>query len=86
MAQVDYFLKIDGIEGESLQNGHEKEIALMSFSWGESNTGSFPGNMGRGSGKVSMQDFDFTAPINKSSPKLFLACTSKGGAHLLKGR
>jgi type VI secretion system secreted protein Hcp len=80
MAQVDYFLKIDGIDGESLQKGHEKEIEIMSFSWGESNAGSFSGNLGGGSGKVSMQDFHFTVPVNRSSPKLFLACAT--GEHI----
>ncbi len=73
-------MKIDGIDGESLQKGHEKEIELMSFSWGESNAGSFAGNMGGGSGKVSMQDFHYTVPINRSSPKLFLACAT--GEHI----
>ena len=80
MANVDYFLKIDGIDGESLQTGHEKELELMSFSWGESNAGSFAGNQGGGSGKVSMQDFHYTEPINRSSPKLFLACAT--GEHI----
>lgn len=80
MASVDYFLKIDGIDGESLQKGHEKEIEIHSFSWGEQNAGSFAGNMGGGSGKVAMQDFHFTVPINKSSPKLFLACAT--GEHI----
>ena len=73
-------MKIDGIDGESLQKGHEKELELMSFSWGESNVGSFSGNLGGGSGKVSMQDFHFTIPINRSSPKLFLACAT--GEHI----
>ena len=80
MAAVDYFLKIDGIDGESLQKGHEKELELMSFSWGEQNTGSFAGNQGGGSGKVSMQDFHYTIPVNKSTPKLFLACAT--GEHI----
>jgi type VI secretion system secreted protein Hcp len=80
MAAVDYFLKIDGIDGESMQKGHEKEIEIMSFSWGESNAGSFSGNLGGGSGKVSMQDFHFTVPVNKASPKLFLACAT--GEHI----
>ena len=80
MAAVDYFLKIDGIDGESLQKGHEKELELMSFSWGESNAGSFAGNQGGGSGKVSMQDFHYTIPVNKSTPKLFLACAT--GEHI----
>ena len=80
MALFDAFLKIEGIEGESLQKGHEKEIELSSFSWGEQNTGSFAGNLGGGSGKVSMQDFHYSVPINKSSPKLFLACAT--GEHI----
>ena len=80
MAAVDYFLKIDGIDGESMQKGHEKEIEIMSFSWGESNAGSISGNLGGGSGKVSMQDFHFTVPVNKASPKLFLACAT--GEHI----
>ena len=80
MALFDAFLKIDGIEGESLQKGHEKEIEISSFSWSEQNTGSFAGNLGGGSGKVSMQDFHYTVPINKSSPKLFLACAT--GEHI----
>ena len=67
MAAVDYFLKIEGIEGESLQKGHEKQIEIMSFSWGESNTGSFAGNLGGGSGKVSMNDFHFTVPVNSGT-------------------
>ena len=73
-------MKIDGIDGESLQKGHEKQLELMSFSWGESNTGSMAGNTGGGSGKVSMQDFHYTIPVNKSTPKLFLACAS--GEHI----
>ena len=52
----------------------------MSFSWGEQTPGSFSGNLGGCSGKVSMQDFHFTVPINKSSPKLFLACAT--GEHI----
>ena len=33
-----------------------------------------------GAGKVSMQDFHYTIPINKSTPKLFLACAT--GEHI----
>ena len=39
MALVDYFLKIDGIEGESQDSKHSKEIELESWSWGETQTG-----------------------------------------------
>ncbi len=31
---VDYFLEIDGVEGESTDAGHKGEIDVLSFSWG----------------------------------------------------
>jgi type VI secretion system secreted protein Hcp len=80
---TDYFLKLDGIEGESSQKGHENQIDLLSWSWGESNSGSSSDGGGSGSGKVSMQDFSFSMKINKSSPNLFKACAS--GAHIKEG-
>jgi type VI secretion system secreted protein Hcp len=80
MAQVDYFLKIDGIEGESLDSKHKNEIDLMSWSWGETNSGSHAYGGGGGAGKVVMQDFSFAMHINKASPKLLLACA--GGDHI----
>jgi type VI secretion system secreted protein Hcp len=77
----DYFLKIDGIPGESLDDKHKGEIELESWSWGETQAGSAShGGGGGGSGKVSMQDFHFTMAINKASPKLFLNCAS--GTHI----
>lgn len=77
---VDYFLKIDGIEGESGDAKHKNEIDIQSWSWGESNSGSHAYGGGGGAGKVSMQDFSFTMNVNKSSPKLVLACAS--GQHI----
>src|SRR2546426_10204129 len=80
MAAVDYFLKIDGIDGETNQKGHEKSIELESWSFGETNTGSMSRSGGGGAGKVAMQDFHFVMKINKASPKLFLACAT--GEHI----
>jgi type VI secretion system secreted protein Hcp len=34
LAVSDYFLKIDGISGESKDSKHKDEIELVSFSWG----------------------------------------------------
>jgi type VI secretion system secreted protein Hcp len=82
MAQVDYFLKIDGIKGESHVDGHKDEIQLESWSWGESNSGTFASGGGGGAGKVHMQDFHFVMHYNVSSPKLFLACAT--GQHIAK--
>jgi type VI secretion system secreted protein Hcp len=83
MAAVDYFLKLDGIEGESHDSKHKNEIDVQSWSWGESQTGTHAGGGGGGAGKVSMQDFHFVMQNNKASPKLMLACAS--GEHIKKG-
>ena len=82
MAAVDYFLKIDGIDGESADSKHKGEIDLESFSWGASQAGSHSTGGGGGAGKVSMQDFHFVMKVNKATPKLFLACAT--GEHIKK--
>lgn len=82
MAQVDYFLKIDGIPGESHDSKHKDEIDLLSWSWGETQSGTHVGGGGGGAGKVSMQDFTFTMRVNKATPKLMLACAT--GDHIKK--
>lgn len=76
MAAVDYFLKIDGIEGESQDAKHKGEIDVESWSWGESNSGTSAAGGGGGAGKVAMQDFHFVMRVNKASPKLLQACAS----------
>jgi len=80
MAAVDYFLKIEGIPGESTDSKHKDEIDIESWSWGETNSGSHAYGGGGGVGKVTMNDFQFTTKVNKASPKLFLNCAT--GAHI----
>ena len=70
---VDYFLKLDGVEGESIDAKHKDEIKILSWSWGE--TLPAAGSAG-GTGKVSLQDFRFSKTVDKASPKLMLACAS----------
>jgi type VI secretion system secreted protein Hcp len=82
MAAVDFFLKIDGVPGESHDSKHKDEIDVQSWSWGESNAGSHAGGGGGGAGKVAMQDFHFVMTMNKASPVLFLACAT--GKHIPK--
>lgn len=79
MAQVDYFLKLDGIDGESNDSKHKNEIDVESWSWGETNPAASAGG-GGGAGKVQMQDFHFTMKTSKASPKLFLSCAT--GEHI----
>jgi len=80
MAAVDYFLKLDGIDGESQDSKHKNEIDLLSWSWGETQAGTFQEGGGGGAGRVSMQDFNFVMRANKASPKLLLACAT--GEHI----
>jgi type VI secretion system secreted protein Hcp len=80
MAGVEYFLKIDGIPGESTDSKHKDEIVLTSFSMGVSNAGSVSSGGGGGEGKASFHDFNFTHKFDKASPLLMLACAT--GKHI----
>lgn len=75
-ATVDYFLKMEGIDGESTDAAHRNEIQIESWSWGMSQTGIGTGG-GGGAGKVSVHDISFSHKIDKATPKLFLA-TARG--------
>ena len=79
---VDYFLKIDGVDGESSDSKHKGEIDVYSWSWGATQSGTHASGGGGGAGKVSMQDFHFVMTVNKASPKLMLACAN--GQHFPK--
>jgi type VI secretion system secreted protein Hcp len=80
MALVDYFLKIDGIPGESQDSKHKGEIEIESWSWGAAQTGTASHGGGLGAGKVAMKDFQFVMKVNKSSPLLMRSCAS--GEHI----
>jgi len=82
MAVVDYFLKLEGIDGESEDKTHSKEIHIESWSFGEQQSGTMAHGGGGGAGKVQMHDFHFVMKTNSASPKLFLACAS--GEHIKK--
>src|SRR5438046_7908030 len=80
MAQADYYLKIDTIEGESDATGFEKQMQIESWSFGANNSGSAAQGSGLGTGKVSLQDFHFVVQNGNASPQLFLACAK--GYHI----
>ena len=80
MANVDYFLKIDGVDGESTDDKHKGEIEIASWSMGATNAGSFSSGGGGGTGKVSMNNFNIVKKTDKASAKLFTACCT--GEHL----
>jgi type VI secretion system secreted protein Hcp len=80
MAAVDYFIKFDGIKGESADAKHKDEIDVESWSWGETHPGTASSGGGGGAGKVSMQDFHFVMRLNRASIGLMEACAT--GQHI----
>jgi len=78
---VDFFIKFDGIKGESTDVKHKDEIDVESWSWGETHPGSASSGGGGGAaGKVAMQDFHFVMKLNRASPGLMKACAT--GQHI----
>lgn len=64
---VDMFIKIGAIEGESKDSKHAKEIDVLAWSWGMSQSGTTHGGGGGGAGKVNVQDVSFTKYVDSSS-------------------
>ncbi len=71
-ADVQMFLAVEGVQGESADQLHKGSIEIESFSWGLSQQITSR-TAGGGAGKVSMQDFHFVADFSKASPQLFSA-------------
>lgn len=80
---VDYFLKLDGIEGESEDEKHKKEIQILSWNWGANNVSSVSGTGGSGAGKVSLSDFNIMTNFDKATPKFFKSVCA--GTHIKTG-
>lgn len=80
MAQADYYLKIERVDGESCADGHKGEMDIESWNFSVYQTGTFFSGGGGGAGKAKFQDIRFTKKIDKASPKLMLMCAT--GQHL----
>jgi type VI secretion system secreted protein Hcp len=77
---VDYFLKIDGIDGESQQTGHVKELEMDNWSFGETQSGVATTATGSASGKVTLNEFRFSKRMDSASAKLMQYCAN--GKHI----
>jgi len=80
---VDFFFKLAGIEGESLDDKHKNEITVMSFSWGASQTTSVSGSGGSGAGKASLADLSIMKNYDASSAPMYKALLL--GTHIATG-
>ena len=81
---VEFFLKLDGITGESQVAGHVGEIQLSAYNFSGSNASSVAaGTGGSGVGKVSLGTINVTKQTDSASVKLFLNLCK--GTHIATG-
>lgn len=78
----DCFLKISTIPGECTDDKHSEWIEILSFSHGLSQPGSGSVSSGgaRSAERCDHQDFSVVKTLDKTSPKLALACCN--GEHI----
>lgn len=81
---VDYFLQIDGVDGESQDAKYANWIQVQAWQWAQENSGRWGMGSGGGAGKVNMTDFEFRMASNKASPKLFQMCAT--GDHITQAK
>jgi len=84
MAQLDYFIKIDQIPGESTDEKHKDEIEVLSYDFGmkHGDAGSSSTGGARTAGRVAHKPFRFSKVTDKASAKLLEKCCN--GTHIPK--
>ena len=80
---VDFFLKLDAINGESVDANHKDEISIMSFSWGASQVTSVAGTGGSGAGKANLMDLSIMKNYDSASSPMYKALLT--GTHIKTG-
>ena len=68
-AADDYFLKIDGVPGESAAGLAKDAIQVKEFSWGTENTSAFTSG-GAPAGKATFKEFTIKKNVDSTSPVL----------------
>lgn len=71
---VTICLKLDGVEGESTIVKHEKEIDVLSWNWGMTQSASAHISAGAATGSADVRDLTFTHYVDKASPNLLKNC------------
>lgn len=74
------FLKIDGVEGDSVKDGHDGEIDVISWSWDMTQQGLAHMGKGAGGGKVAVGDVQIAKRIDSATPSLMMKCCK--GEHI----
>lgn len=70
----DHFLKVEGVEGDSLDKQHKGEIEVASYGWFAIQMG---GGKGGTAGKSERSPLSVQMFSGKASPRFFLACAKR---------
>ena len=81
-SQQDFYIKLEGIDGESKDSKHAKWVDALSWSYAVNQTSSMHSGGGGGTGKASFNDLSFVHYIDRASPTLMKYCAS--GKHIPK--
>ena len=76
----DFFIKIEGIAGESKDSKHAGQIDVLNWGYAVSQSSSANTGGGGGVGKAHFSELVFTHYIDKSTPNLMKYCAS--GKHV----
>jgi len=76
---VAFFLKLDGIQGDSTNEKHVHEFDVLSFSFGATGGEGETGG-GKGAGRTHIKELVMSKRVGTASPTLFLHCAS--GKHI----
>lgn len=77
---ADYFLQIDDITGESVDEQHKGWIELLSYSWGAASSSTAAAGAGAAAARSTFSALNFMTPLSAASPSLFLA--TMDGRHI----
>src|SRR3569832_2495029 len=80
---AEMFLKLDGIEGESLDSDLGGEIEIMGWVWTTNNIVRWDINQGGQSTKVEIKDIELEKICDKASVTLYQCCVT--GKHIKSG-
>jgi type VI secretion system secreted protein Hcp len=76
----DFYIKLEGIDGESKDSKHKNWIDVLSFNYGVSQSSSMFTGGGGGVGKASFDVLTFTHYVDRATPNLFQYCAA--GRHI----
>jgi type VI secretion system secreted protein Hcp len=83
----DMFLKLDGIDGESIDDAspaHKNEIDIIGWSFGGTNPANYAQGQGGQQSKPTFQEFNIVKVCDKASVTLLRAMS--GGQHIKTGK